>query len=127
MPQDNEFLISDNEFLNVQLLNCIMGKTGVGIAEAQRTVRYNIITPKQLSMITGRSVSAIQNLMRPKLSEEGDPTLKQVFPFALKDQKGPSFILFNKSCYDYIITTCTSTTKNNGKSAGRINEISEGT
>lgn len=116
--KSKDFRIKDNPYLSAELINCVMEVTGVELLEAQSIIRYNIITPLQLSIITSRSISAIQNLMRPRETGFGITIyLQKVYPFKAKDEMGPVFVEFDQNCYDYIITTFKS---QNGKNTGRI-------
>ena len=100
----DEFRIKENELRDLRLVSAISDNTGLTEEEAGEVVAYNIITIYQLAKISNRSVSAIQSGQRPP-KPGAEPKLKTVFPFRFKDNEGPAFIEFDKSCYDYIIST----------------------
>jgi hypothetical protein len=99
-----EFRIKENELRSISLVQIVSANTGLTMDEAAEVVAYNIITIYQLAKIANRSISAIQNKLRP-LNNSGKPELKVILPFKYKDNKGPVFILFDQACYDYIIST----------------------
>jgi hypothetical protein len=84
------------------LVNSISKSTGLGKKEILEILRYNVITPKAMTKITNRSISAIQNLMRPRQTPNGiTTTLKKVYPHAF----GSVFVLFDQNCLDYVLST----------------------
>jgi hypothetical protein len=96
--------IESDQTRDLKFIQLIMDNTGLSKKEVESIVGYNVITPLQLSLITGRGISAIQNLMRPLMTMNGFYTaLDRVYPFKIFDRPGPVFIHFNKKCEDYII------------------------
>ena len=103
---ENDFRIEDNRFIDVRLISCIMERMAVDMNEAARMVRYNILTIAQLADISGRSISAIQNHIRPINTANGTVSrLKEVFLFPSKKKPGPAFVVFDQNCFDYIMST----------------------
>jgi hypothetical protein len=103
---DNDFRIEDNKFIDVRLISCIMERMGVDMNEADRIIRYNVLTISQLADISGRSISAIQNHIRPIKTINGNVSrLKEVFLFPSKEKPGPAFVVFDQNCFDYIMST----------------------
>jgi len=94
--------ITPNKRISADLIKAIVKNMGVTPDEATFVVQYNVITPLALAKITNRSISAIQNLMRPRQTNDGiTTTFKKVYPHAF----GSVFVLFDKNCYDYIINS----------------------
>lgn len=97
------FKIGENTVRDGQFVESIVKHTNFTMEEAMRITAYNVITPVQLSLLTNKSISAIQNLMVPKQTPEGIvPMLTKVYPFMTKDVPGPIFIEFNEKCKKYI-------------------------
>ena len=122
---DEVIKISDNQFLDMKLVSAITSNTKLTYQEISNVLCYNVITPKHLNILTKRSISAIQNLMRPRKLHNGEyiTELTQVFPLQLGNYRGPAFILFDQKCYDYILKTYEP--KSNG-GTDKLNSESEG-
>ena len=110
-----------NTFRQISFVLELTRFTGLSEHDVSIMIKYNIITPKQLAMLTKRRIATIENLMRPvRVGNKFVAKLKTVFPFP-SDTQGPKFILYDKDCHDYI----QSIISNKKVKHGRINRISE--
>lgn len=101
-----EFKIKPNELIDAGLLSKISKRLGVNLEVAAKILKANVVTSKQLSIITGKADSTIRNLMREKMGKNGPETmLDAVYPFRIADDWGPVFIHVNEKCVDYIKST----------------------
>jgi len=112
--------ITDNPVRDMSFTAFVVKNSNLSTDDVLRATAYNVITPLQLSILTNRSISAIQNLMRPKQTMNGlESELTKVFPFQLKDEPGPAFVLFDEKCKNYI--TKTLMPDNDGRTSGDSN------
>lgn len=98
--------IGQNEVRDSKFLTLLMEKAGLSYAEATQITTYNVISPQQLADLTNRSISAIQNKMKPIQTPNGlEAELTKTWPWAFKDKVGPVFIHFDEKCKTYIEKT----------------------
>jgi hypothetical protein len=84
-----------------ELENIVMERLGLDEsvrAKVRIILRYNMLTPKQVSDISGLSIYSITNKTRPKYDPEGNLTteLDVVYPFIDVTGQGPKFIYRNE-------------------------------
>jgi hypothetical protein len=88
--------------LPIKLIKQISVKRNLEPMAVIKMLSYNVLTPNQVAVITGRERSTIDNLisLNRKSKYEG---LKGVFLFPdYINKKGRLFVLFDKLCLDYI-------------------------
>lgn len=83
-----------------ELIRAIIKKRGWSEESYDRVrdmLRYNVLTMKQASEITGLDVTSIANKLRPKVKNgEMSTELDSTYPFKTLDEVGPKFIVRNE-------------------------------
>jgi hypothetical protein len=70
-------------------------------------LKWNILTPVQLSCLTGKEISTIENMTRPRFQDvDGKMVpvskLQVVYPWRSPEGRGPKFILYDDNLHEYI-------------------------
>jgi hypothetical protein len=99
-----DFKIVENNLRSFELVAKVSKRLGIDPPIVIKILRANVVTPKQLSILSGKADSTIRNLMRPGIG--GKPALlTSVFPWRIKDDWGNVMILFDQNCYDFLMGT----------------------
>jgi len=87
-----------------KLIDRISLERGIPRKRVDEILRYNVLTVQQLNDLTGKSVSTIQNLIRPRyVGGKMVIGLNKCYPFAVADdKKGFLFIHRNENCERFI-------------------------
>ncbi len=106
------FEIKQNEYASIELMSKISKRLKVDFVIVSKMLKANIVTPKQLSILSGKADSTIRNLMRPVPTRNGmEARLQPVYPWPIDDNKkgihedGPVFILFDEKCAEFLMET----------------------
>jgi hypothetical protein len=101
-----DFKIVENTLRSFELVGKISKRLGIDPSIVIKILRANVLTPKQLAILSGKADSTIRNLMRPKAGAHGiEVVLTSVYPWRIGDDWGPVMILFDANCYDYLMGT----------------------
>lgn len=79
---------------------------GLSLQDIKASLGRNIITPAQLSELTGVAQTKISTMSVEKDNPKAHKnriTLKRVYPFQTSDNVGPIFILRDESCDEFIL------------------------
>ena len=99
--------IQENRFLTDEIVKLVQNKTGFSYDDVVRLLQYNVITPHNFALLSGRKIHTIENLRRPQVSKSGEiiSVLTSVYPQKLGDNNGPAFIMLDESAMEYL-TKC---------------------
>jgi hypothetical protein len=89
--------------IGYELLNKISLSRNISLDIVEVILRYNILTPIQLSVITGKNPKTIINLLKTKEEKDGTFSLTKIYPWKSGDDlPGPIFVLLDIACMRYI-------------------------
>ena len=101
-----EFVIGENKHKSIELTNKISKRLAIDFNIVAKIIRANVLTVRQLSILSGKADSTIRNLMRQTYGKNGPETLlTSVYPFRTGSDWGPVFILFDEKCAEFLMDT----------------------
>ncbi len=87
--------------IDLAVVKSLESISGIEGNEIMAALRYNVITPKQFSTITGLDISTILNMLR---EVNFKPKLNACYPFMVEKEKGPMFIIRDEDFENYLIS-----------------------